>query len=628
MEKGFDVIKDELQSVGITAKKTGEQVALSFSKMDVSKPIANAATKIRALENQLASVTSEFSLAVEDDDDKKAEMLAAKRESIYNRLEVARERLATEIANAARKEAEAEAKATQKEIRNAEREAEEKKRIVEKQFRDMSKPARRFNTRLREILSGALVFNILSSGLRSMTNYFGTALKSNKEFTESFAKLKGALLTAFQPIYEVVLPAIIYLMNLLTDMVQIVGNFFANVTGKSSEQMARNAKALNKEANAIDGVGSAAEKASKKLMGFDEINKLESTKANASGGGEGTGNILPNFETMDTTEELTEILALVGAIGAGLLAWKIASMFTDSLSVAAGLGIAIGGALYYAYNYADAFANGIDWQNLTGMLAGAVATVGGLSLAFGKTGGAIGLLITGFTMVVLALREWINTGELSAEACVTLVAGIMAIGGAIALLTGSWIPLVVAAVVAAVAAIIGNWDTIKNAWRNVVDYFRTIFEDGFVKGIKTLFTDLGNWVLGWFGNVINWILEKLSWLLDFFSGFSIVAGETVTNPTPYSAYTEVPALARGAVLPANKPFLAMVGDQKHGTNVEAPLETIKQAMAEVLAGQGGGETADLLRELIATVQNIEVGDEVIGKAAARYTRSTARARGM
>ena len=50
----------------------------------------------------------------------------------------------------------------------------------------------------------------------------------------------------------------------------------------------------------------------------------------------------------------------------------------------------------------------------------------------------------------------------------------------------------------------------------------------------------------------------------------------------------IPKLAQGAVLPANKPFLAMVGDQKHGTNVEAPLATIQEALANVLAQQGMG----------------------------------------
>lgn len=45
----------------------------------------------------------------------------------------------------------------------------------------------------------------------------------------------------------------------------------------------------------------------------------------------------------------------------------------------------------------------------------------------------------------------------------------------------------------------------------------------------------------------------------------------------------VSGLATGAVIPPNREFLAVLGDQKHGTNVEAPLDTIKQAMAETLS---------------------------------------------
>jgi len=44
--------------------------------------------------------------------------------------------------------------------------------------------------------------------------------------------------------------------------------------------------------------------------------------------------------------------------------------------------------------------------------------------------------------------------------------------------------------------------------------------------------------------------------------------------------TPIPKLATGAVIPANKEFLAVLGDQKHGTNVEAPLDTIKKANRE------------------------------------------------
>lgn len=48
-------------------------------------------------------------------------------------------------------------------------------------------------------------------------------------------------------------------------------------------------------------------------------------------------------------------------------------------------------------------------------------------------------------------------------------------------------------------------------------------------------------------------------------------------------YNEIPALASGAVIPPNRKFLAVLGDQKSGTNVEAPLSTIKQAVMEALA---------------------------------------------
>lgn len=46
---------------------------------------------------------------------------------------------------------------------------------------------------------------------------------------------------------------------------------------------------------------------------------------------------------------------------------------------------------------------------------------------------------------------------------------------------------------------------------------------------------------------------------------------------------QIPRLAKGAVLPANRPFLAVLGDQTQGTNVEAPLETIRQAVSDAMA---------------------------------------------
>ena len=54
---------------------------------------------------------------------------------------------------------------------------------------------------------------------------------------------------------------------------------------------------------------------------------------------------------------------------------------------------------------------------------------------------------------------------------------------------------------------------------------------------------------------------------------------------------KLPRLARGAVLPPNKPFMAIVGDQKHGTNIEAPAELIKQMAMEAMLEVGAtGQT--------------------------------------
>lgn len=68
-------------------------------------------------------------------------------------------------------------------------------------------------------------------------------------------------------------------------------------------------------------------------------------------------------------------------------------------------------------------------------------------------------------------------------------------------------------------------------------------------------------------------------------GAASLSGLNSINPT--RALPPVPHLASGAVIPPNAPYLAVVGDQKSGTNVETPLDTIKQAVAEVM-GSGNG----------------------------------------
>lgn len=73
----------------------------------------------------------------------------------------------------------------------------------------------------------------------------------------------------------------------------------------------------------------------------------------------------------------------------------------------------------------------------------------------------------------------------------------------------------------------------------------------------------------------------------------------------------------------------MLGDQTSGTNVEAPLATIQQAVAEVMDDNISAMTAgfealrDELSALRSDVQGISIGDETIGRSSGRYDRKMA-----
>ena len=52
----------------------------------------------------------------------------------------------------------------------------------------------------------------------------------------------------------------------------------------------------------------------------------------------------------------------------------------------------------------------------------------------------------------------------------------------------------------------------------------------------------------------------------------------------YTMPTAIPYLAEGAVIPPNAPFMAVLGDQRHGTNLEAPADLIRQIVREEMEG--------------------------------------------
>jgi phage-related protein len=123
------------------------------------------------------------------------------------------------------------------------------------------------------------------------------------------------------------------------------------------------------------------------------------------------------------------------------------------------------------------------------------------------------------------------------------------------------------------------WNKIKAVFSNVKQFFTSVWGN-----IKKVFTNTGKAIAdaisGAVRSAINRVLSTATKIINgFIRGINVAIG--VINAIPGVSIRKlsqisVPKLAEGAVLPPNKPLLAMVGDQKHGTNIEAPADLIRQ----------------------------------------------------
>lgn len=552
-----------------------------------------------------------------------------------------------------------------------------------------SKSMDTFGKRVSGLFKRILVFSLISKALQSLRTWLGKTIMQNEEARAAVARLKASLLTLAQPILEVVIPVFVKLVNILAQVVTAIAKFFGMLSGKSWSAQKSAAAGLNEEQKALEGVGAAAEDAGKSMAGFDEINQLTSNNAGAGGGG-GSGTsasdaISPDFSSLDMAEdELNDILGIVGAIAAGLLAWKIASLFTDSLSTIGGLALAAAGGFALVYFWLDAWNNGIDLENFLGMLGGLAALAGGLAIAFGPIAAGIALVAGGLAMLVVGIKDVIENG-FNLENTLTIIAGLFAAGLGISLLTGSWIPLLIAAIVGILVALVSftghgeelinglkdvvegfgkffkgvftgdlklaaegakqiwaglkqAWNaivnSIKDAWNAFVEWLRSknpalanIFEtngklfgdqyeswkkilSGLITFISGVFT--GDWKKAWNGvldvlkgiwnlivgtieGAINLIIDGINLLISALNKIQVnipdwvplLGGRTFGVNIPPVTRVSLPRLASGAVVPPNSEFLAVLGDQKSGTNIETPLATMVQAFKQAMAETGG-----------------------------------------
>lgn len=162
-----------------------------------------------------------------------------------------------------------------------------------------------------------------------------------------------------------------------------------------------------------------------------------------------------------------------------------------------------------------------------------------------------------------------------------------------------------------------TWNDIKSYWNaNIANVWTLRFwldlakiaGNGLINGFELAI----NGIIGMFEKMINWIvngLNKISFdVPDWVPG---IGGKTFGFNIPEAKFgrVSIPRLAQGAVIPPNREFLAVLGDQKQGTNIEAPLQTIVDAFN--IALQGNANYASGKTEVVLEIDGRELGRAVV-----------------
>ncbi|MFR7744257.1 MAG: hypothetical protein ACLU3I_13920 [Acutalibacteraceae bacterium] len=294
---------------------------------------------------------------------------------------------------------------------------------------------------------------------------------------------------------------------------------------------------------------------------------------------------------------------IVAIVGAALLALGAILAFSGA-NLPLGIGLMVAGAAGLAATAT------INWDTIKTKLQGPIgkvtAIVSAALLAVGAilafTGASlplgIGLMAAGaIGLAATAAVNW-NTiqekmkgplGKITA-----IVGGALLALGAVLLFTGAGIPLglglLAAGGVSLAAAIAPNWDFIvskvKDCWGKIKDFWK--------KNIAPVFT--GEWWANLAKNAMNGLIAEIESGINRALGglgglvngairlLNKVPGVDIGNVS--WGNVQLPRLASGAVIPPNREFMAVLGDQKSGTNIETPLATMVQAFKQAMNETG------------------------------------------
>jgi len=509
---------------------------------------------------------------------------------------------------------------------------------------------------------GKSIINAFSSA--NIGGYLAEAVRGadslEKEFLVlrlSLGKLKSAIGEAAAPIVSSFMPMIQSAVYAAIRWVKNLGLVIRALFGgkQASEEMAQ----------AQEKLASSSGKASRTLASFDKIERLNG----GSGGGGSTTSVKLEPVNDALTHQLQSIVNTIRAVMEKIQS-LIAPLKTIDFTPAADAFHRLGAAVS---SFGVSVLTGLEpvWHTLLvplakwGIESAVPASVDVLTAAFAALSAVFAPVKAGLSALQTALAP---VAQFLTDTVLLALRGVETQFGKLAEVFSQNAPQITGIIRNLGTVFRALWDAAAPAFENLRSFWGQVMDAmgsaaaGFTGTAIQLLHSLteflagvftGNWGRAWDGlksllkTAVNGIIGLINRLLSgLTSGINAVARSlnslSVTVPNwvpifggkqfgfqiPTITAPQIPYLAQGAVLPANRPFLAMVGDQRHGTNIEAPLSTIQEAVALVLQDQtsaimaGSEATVSVLREILEAVLGISISDEVI---AAAYDRSRSRA---
>ena len=490
------------------------------------------------------------------------------------------------------------------------------------------------------------VMNGVREGFENLAQYSTSTNRSLSMLMSSLTRLKNAFATAFAPILDVVAPILSRFIDMISMAATAVGQLMAALTGKST--FTRAVAVQEDYAASLEDSASAAKDAEDAMKGYlsplDEINKISTKDDDKSGGytGPSPGQMFEEVPVNPKILALAEkiknlfqpiidavarlrgpVMGFLSAVGdtvlwlyetilKPILTWLITSAIPRIIDI-------LGKVLEILTIIVDWFNNNVlpviepivtALVNLfIGVSDGIITVFDGIAeFLLGVFTGdwdrafaGLGQIFSGFGQIVNSICDFIQTiletfdgwlqGVFSTDWRDTF--GVLG-----DVLNGFF------------SGVKSIWNGIKTYFTGIITFLRGAFSGDWRmawEGIKQIFSGIWqtlvgvvktpiNTIIGLINGMISAIVSGLNAVIDRLNSLSFTipswvpkfGGNRFGLNLGYLTAPSIPYLASGAVIPPNAPFMAVLGDQRNGNNLEMPESLLRRIIREESGKSSGG----------------------------------------